>query len=48
MELLEYLAQESDPEAPVRIIAWDFQQPMLRVLQERDMLPTKIRVGVCR
>ena len=35
MELLEYLAQESDPEVPVRIIAWDFQQPMLRMLRER-------------
>ena len=29
------LAQESDPEVPVRIIAWDFQQPMLRMLRER-------------
>ena len=47
MELLEYLAQEPDPEAPVRIIAWDFQQPMLRVLRERGMLPKKARVGVC-
>ena len=47
MELLEYLAQESDPEVPVRIIAWDFQQPMLRMLRERGVLPPKIRVGVC-
>ena len=43
MELLEYLAQEPDPEAPVRIIAWDFQQPVLR---QRGTLPTKARVGV--
>lgn len=47
MELLEYLAQEPDPEAPVRIITWDFQQPMLRVLRERGMLPAKARIGVC-
>ena len=47
MELLEYLAQEPDPETPVRIIAWDFQQPMLRVLRERGMLPAKARIGVC-
>lgn len=47
IELLEYLAQEPDPEAPVRIIAWDFQQPMLRVLRERGVLPPKTRVGVC-
>ena len=47
MELLEYLAREPDPEAPVRIIAWDFQQPVLRVLRERGTLPTKARVGVC-
>ncbi|WP_373163799.1 hypothetical protein [Agathobaculum sp. Marseille-P7918] len=45
MELLEYLAGEPDPKALVRIIAWDFQQPVLRV---RGMLPTKARVGVCR
>ena len=43
MELLEYLAQEPDPEAPVRIIAWDFQQPVLR---QRGTLPTKARGGV--
>lgn len=43
MELLEYLAQEPAPEAPVRIIAWDFQQPVLR---QRGTLPTKARVGV--
>ena len=48
MELLEYLAREPDPEAPVRIIAWDFQQPMLRELRERGVLPAKARVGVCR
>ena len=48
MELLEYLAREPDPEAPVRIIAWDFQQPVLRVLRERDMLPKKARIGVCQ
>ena len=48
MELLEYLAQEPDPEAPVRIIAWDFQTPMLWVLRERGMLPKKAQVGVCR
>lgn len=48
MELLEYLAQEPDLEAPVRVIAWDFQQPVLRVLRERGMLPTKAQVGVCR
>ena len=47
MELLEYLTREPDPEAPVRIIAWDFQQSVLRVLRERGMLPTKARVGVC-
>ena len=47
MELLEYLAREPDPEYPVRIIAWDFQQPMLWVLRERGMLPAKTRVGVC-
>ena len=44
MELLEYLAQEPDPEAPVRIIAWDFQQPVLR---ERGVLPAKARIGMC-
>ena len=43
MELLEYLARESDPEYPVCIIAWDFQQPVLR---QRGTLPTKARVGV--
>lgn len=43
MELLEYLAQEPDPEASVRIIAWDFQQPVLR---QRGTLPTKARGGV--
>ena len=48
MELLEYLAREPDPEAPVRIIAWDFQQPMLRVLREWGMLPPKTMVGVGR
>ena len=48
MELLEYLAQEPNPEAPVRIIAWDFQQPVLRVLRERGMLPKKALIGVCR
>ena len=47
MELLKYLAQEPDPEAPVRIIAWDFQQPVLWVLRERGILPTNARVGVC-
>ena len=47
MELLEYLARESDPEYPVCIIAWDFQQPVLRVLRERGMLPAKAQVGVC-
>ena len=47
MELLEYLAQEPAPEAPVRIIAWDFQQSMLWVLRERGVLPPKTRVGVC-
>ena len=48
MELLEYLAREPDPEAPVRIIAWDFQQPVMWVLRERGMLPAKARVGVCQ
>ena len=47
MELLEYLARESDPEYPVCIISWDFQQPVLRVLRERGMLPAKAQVGVC-
>ena len=47
MELLEYLVREPDSEALVRIIAWDFQQPVLRVLRERGMLPPKKRVGVC-
>ena len=47
MELLEYLTREPDPEAPVRIIAWDFQQPVLCVLRERGVLPPKTRVGVC-
>ena len=42
MELLEYRAREPAPECPVRIIAWDFQQWVLRVL------PPKARVGVCR
>ena len=48
MELLEYLEREPDPEYPVRIIAWDFQQPVLRVLQQRGILPSKAQVGVCR
>lgn len=48
MELLEYRAREPDPECPVRIIACDFQQPVLRVLRERGVLPPKARVGVCR
>ena len=47
MELLEYLAQEPNPEAPVRIIAWDFQQPVLRVLREQGVLPAKARIGMC-
>ena len=47
MELLEYLTREPDPEAPVRIIAWDFQRPVLHVLKERGMLPKKARIGVC-
>ena len=47
MELLEYLTQEPNPEASVRIIAWDFQQSMLWVLRERGVLPPKTRVGVC-
>ena len=47
MELLEYLAREPDPEVPVRIIAWDFQQPVLRVLRERGVLPAKARIGMC-
>lgn len=47
MELLEYLAREPDPEASVRIIAWDFQQPVLWVMRERGVLPAKARVGVC-
>ena len=47
MELMEYLAREPDPEAPVRIIAWDFQQPVLQVLRQRGTLPAKARVGVC-
>ena len=48
MELMEYLAQEPDPEYPVRIMVWDFQQPVLRVLRERGMLPAKARIGVCQ
>lgn len=48
MKLLEYRAREPDPECPVRIIAWDFQQPVLRVQRERGVLPPKARVGVCR
>ena len=47
MELLKYLAREPDPEASVRIIAWDFQQPVLWVMRERGVLPAKARVGVC-
>ena len=46
MELLEYLVREPNPEALVRIIAWDFQQTMLRVLRERGMLPQKGSVNV--
>ena len=41
-------ARQPDPEAPVRIMAWDFQQPVLWVLRERGMLPKKAQVGVCR
>ena len=48
MELLEYLTRKPDSEAPVRIIAWDFQQPVLWVLRERGVLPAKARVGVCQ
>ncbi|MFR3787366.1 MAG: hypothetical protein ACLTWR_08745 [Agathobaculum desmolans] len=48
MELLEYLEREPDPKYPVRIIAWDFQQPVLRVLRQRGVLLAKAQVGVCR
>ena len=46
MELLEYLARQADPKYPVRIMGWDFQQPVLCMLRERGLLPANAKFEI--